>query len=165
MVISRVHKYKPQCSFRLLAFARKKSYYEVKTFEFICFISSYRSSDGKLLLISSTDGYCTLIAFEDGELGIPYIDPAKLAAADKVKGESSKVIGESQKVKTEEAVNKEIQKVITSSPDNRTVKQESTTVTETKTEKSPPNATSPGSTVTKTTPPPPQPSNNANTKG
>ena len=127
-----------------------------------------RSSDAKLLLISSTDGYCTLIAFEDGELGIPYIDPAKLATADKdntVTGESSKVIGESQNVKTEETVNKETQKVITSSPGNRTVKQESTTVTETKTvEKSPPKATSSGSTVTKTTSPP-QPSNNANTKG
>lgn len=30
-----------------------------------------RSSDGRLLVVSSTDGYCSFIKFEDGELGQP----------------------------------------------------------------------------------------------
>ncbi|BFZ18326.1 hypothetical protein BsWGS_21365 [Bradybaena similaris] len=30
------------------------------------------SGDGKTLIISSTDGYCTIVTFEDNELGVPY---------------------------------------------------------------------------------------------
>jgi WD40 repeat protein len=30
------------------------------------------SSDGRLLMISSTDGYCTFVTFNEGEIGIPY---------------------------------------------------------------------------------------------
>ncbi|KAL7643421.1 UNVERIFIED_CONTAM: hypothetical protein RMT77_005403 [Armadillidium vulgare] len=30
------------------------------------------SSDGKILVVSSTDGYCSLVSFCEGELGIPY---------------------------------------------------------------------------------------------
>lgn len=30
------------------------------------------SSDGRLLIVSSTDGFCSLIKFEIGELGVPY---------------------------------------------------------------------------------------------
>ena len=31
----------------------------------------FRSSDGRLLVISSTDGYCSFIKFDEGELGTP----------------------------------------------------------------------------------------------
>ena len=31
-----------------------------------------RSHDGRILAVSSTDGYCTLVTFEENELGIPY---------------------------------------------------------------------------------------------
>ncbi|CAH0386297.1 unnamed protein product [Bemisia tabaci] len=31
------------------------------------------SSDGKILVISSTDGYCSIITFADNELGIPFV--------------------------------------------------------------------------------------------
>ena len=34
----------------------------------------FRSSDGQILVISSTDGYCTIIRFDNGELGVPLID-------------------------------------------------------------------------------------------
>ena len=39
---------------------------------FIVFISSFRSSDGRILALSSTDGYCSLAYFDDGELGEIY---------------------------------------------------------------------------------------------
>ena len=32
----------------------------------------FRSHDGRLLVISSTDGYCTVVTFSEGELGTPY---------------------------------------------------------------------------------------------
>ena len=31
----------------------------------------FRSSDGQILVISSTDGYCTIVRFDSGELGVP----------------------------------------------------------------------------------------------
>lgn len=33
------------------------------------------SSDGRLLIIASTDGYCTFVTFAPGELGVPYDGP------------------------------------------------------------------------------------------
>ena len=36
----------------------------------LCFCFS-RSSDGRLLVVSSTDGYCSFVKFDDGELGQP----------------------------------------------------------------------------------------------
>lgn len=30
------------------------------------------SSDGRVLLVSSSDGFCTLVTFEENELGVPY---------------------------------------------------------------------------------------------
>lgn len=32
-----------------------------------------RSSDGRILVVSSTDGYCSLVSFAKGELGTPYV--------------------------------------------------------------------------------------------
>lgn len=43
------------------------------------------SSDGKIMIISSFDGFCTLIAFEDGELGEVYDGPINLIEHDKAK--------------------------------------------------------------------------------
>lgn len=34
----------------------------------------HRSSDGQTLVISSQDGYCSIVAFSPGELGTPYHD-------------------------------------------------------------------------------------------
>jgi len=31
-----------------------------------------RSNDGSMLVVSSTDGYCSLVQFSDNELGAPY---------------------------------------------------------------------------------------------
>lgn len=36
------------------------------------FYISFRSYDGRILVVSSTDGYCSLISFAEGELGTPY---------------------------------------------------------------------------------------------
>ena len=36
-----------------------------------------RSNDGKILAISSRDGYCSLVTFDDNELGIPYSQTAQ----------------------------------------------------------------------------------------
>lgn len=33
---------------------------------------SFRSSDGSMLVASSSDGYCTIVHFKEGELGVPY---------------------------------------------------------------------------------------------
>ena len=35
-----------------------------------------RSSDGKILAISSRDGYCSLVTFNENELGTPYSQTA-----------------------------------------------------------------------------------------
>ena len=35
--------------------------------------SVVRSPDAKFLLVSSTDGYCTVITFDEGELGDVYV--------------------------------------------------------------------------------------------
>lgn len=36
------------------------------------FASHFRSGDGLLLVISSTDGFCSIVSFGVGELGKPY---------------------------------------------------------------------------------------------
>jgi len=38
----------------------------------LAFLVSYRSSDGEILIASSSDGYCSIIHFEKGELGKIY---------------------------------------------------------------------------------------------
>lgn len=35
-------------------------------------VDCFRSHNGRLLVIASTDGYCTIVTFEDGELGEAY---------------------------------------------------------------------------------------------
>lgn len=37
----------------------------------------FRSSDGQLLIVSSSDGFCSIISFSKDELGSPYIDNTK----------------------------------------------------------------------------------------
>ncbi|XP_053675533.1 chromatin assembly factor 1 subunit B [Anopheles nili] len=43
------------------------------------------SSDGKILIVSSTDGFCSLIFFSDGELGTVYVAPSENAPGDDLK--------------------------------------------------------------------------------
>lgn len=38
---------------------------------------TFRSSDGRILMVSSTDGYCSVITFSEGELGTVYTGPKK----------------------------------------------------------------------------------------
>lgn len=38
----------------------------------VVLILFYRSSDGKMLIASSTDGYCSIVTFSEGELGNVY---------------------------------------------------------------------------------------------
>jgi len=38
-----------------------------------------RSSDGQLLIVSSSDGFCSIVNFSKEELGVPYIDNTKVA--------------------------------------------------------------------------------------
>ena len=48
---------------------------KIKYFNQFLYINSFliiRSNDGKILAISSRDGYCSLVTFDDNELGIPY---------------------------------------------------------------------------------------------
>jgi hypothetical protein len=33
-------------------------------------VSMYRSTNGRKLLITSTDGYCSMLCFDEGELGV-----------------------------------------------------------------------------------------------
>lgn len=33
------------------------------------------SQDGRFLLVTSVDGFCTLVFFKPDELGIPYVEP------------------------------------------------------------------------------------------
>lgn len=39
----------------------------------------YRTADGRMLIVSSTDGYCSLITFDEGELGTVYMKPQAVA--------------------------------------------------------------------------------------
>lgn len=48
------------------------------------------SSDGKILIASSFDGFCTLISFEDGELGEIYDEQINLVDADEKENQSKK---------------------------------------------------------------------------
>ena len=42
-----------------------------------CFLTTgYRSSDGRFLIITSTDGFATLVSFEDRDLGVPVRVPS-----------------------------------------------------------------------------------------
>ena len=54
----------------------------------------YRSSDGRVLVISSTDGYCSVVTFNEGEVGLvytPLADPqTATSSSDTV--ESNKVL-------------------------------------------------------------------------
>lgn len=33
------------------------------------------SNDGRMLIVTSIDGFCTFIMFDEKELGIPYVEP------------------------------------------------------------------------------------------
>lgn len=41
-------------------------------------ILCFRSSDGQLLIVSSSDGFCSIVSFIKEELGVPYKDNTKV---------------------------------------------------------------------------------------
>lgn len=57
------------------------------------------SSDGKVLIVSSFDGFCTLISFEDGELGEVYDQPINLNEPDDKENASKKKRNSNDKTK------------------------------------------------------------------
>ena len=67
---------------------------------------SLRSSDGRIVVVSSLDGYCSIISFEEGELGKPSsINPmeyvsSKLKAKREAKKEAKQVQSESKNICT-----------------------------------------------------------------
>lgn len=48
------------------------------------------SNDGRILIVSSFDGFCTLISFEEGELGEVYDQPINMVDTDDKENQSSK---------------------------------------------------------------------------
>lgn len=74
---------------------------------FNCFI---RSSDGQLLIVSSSDGFCSIISFSKEELGETYMEQAKIemmeteecSAQDDVEKVSNKITPVKIKEKEEE---------------------------------------------------------------
>lgn len=58
------------------------------------------SSDGRILIVSSFDGFCTLITFDDGELGEVYDGPINFPEADDKDGQSKKKRSSTEKQKS-----------------------------------------------------------------
>lgn len=58
------------------------------------------SNDGKIMIVSSFDGFCTLIAFEDGELGEVYDEPINLIEPDEKESAVKKKRNSNDKSKT-----------------------------------------------------------------
>lgn len=58
------------------------------------------SNDGKIMIVSSYDGFCTLIAFEDGELGEVYDEPINLIEPDDKEIQSKKKRNSNDRSKT-----------------------------------------------------------------
>ena len=56
----------------------------VTVLSFILFSS--RSSDGRVLVVSSSDGFCSIITFDDGELGPVYVPPEERYEVDAIGG-------------------------------------------------------------------------------
>lgn len=50
---------------------KKQSKPDTYSSNFIFFFVFVRSKDGTFLVISSTDGYCSFVTFEEGEIGVP----------------------------------------------------------------------------------------------
>ena len=66
----------------------------------------FRSDDGLILVVSSTDGYCSLVSFAEGELGTPYLaTPASSAKPSPVNIKSNSK--QNNKNETKSKVNKD----------------------------------------------------------
>jgi len=51
-----------------------------------------RSHDGQILVVSSTDGYCTLVTFSPDELGVTYVKPVVVEASTSTAEEKREVV-------------------------------------------------------------------------
>lgn len=58
------------------------------------------SSDGKILIVSSFDGFCTLIVFDEGELGEVYDEPISFLDSDERDGQTKKKRTSTEKQKS-----------------------------------------------------------------
>ena len=63
----------------------------------MCFV---RSGDGRILAISSRDGYCSLVTFDNNELGVPYGQSAS-QVIENVRKESSPARRNAETVRSE----------------------------------------------------------------
>ena len=60
-----------------------------------CRFSFFRSSDGNTLLVASTDGFCSVVNFKEGEIGEVYDENAPVAnqAVKQTKGKAVLQVG------------------------------------------------------------------------
>ena len=70
----------------------------------ICYLLLYRSGDGRFLVVSSTDGYCTIISFAEGELGTPYKDQIKRHTKPVVEVKDTENLQQNVKVASEQVI-------------------------------------------------------------
>lgn len=61
---------------------------------------NFRSSDGRILMVSSTDGYCSVITFSEGELGTVYTGPKKRTESGNTKTSKDRPITAKKSSKT-----------------------------------------------------------------
>ncbi len=60
-----------------------------------------RSADGNTLIVASTDGYCSIISFQPGQLGTPYTAPVEVAESERSGAADASSILDDSTVKTE----------------------------------------------------------------
>ena len=60
------------------------------------FFYHFRSTDGTTLVVSSTDGYCTIVTFDEGELGKPYVETSseQSAQSSEIRGDNTNTVKE-----------------------------------------------------------------------
>lgn len=85
-----------------------------------CHCTSCRSSDGRILVMSSTDGYCSLVSFAEGELGTQYVETDSSKAAKRVNREEAEI---EEKSKISPSNMEENIKSCSNSPDKPSEKQ------------------------------------------
>ena len=54
-------------------------------------VGIFRSADGRILVVASTDGYCSIITFDQAELGVAYNRPVD-AKTDSAEAETSNTV-------------------------------------------------------------------------
>lgn len=77
--------------------------YILKTIVFLYFIF-FRSSDGRLLIVSSSDGFCSIVSFSEFELGTPYVNNFVKEVENVTQEDSKEVLNKDTPLKIKEIV-------------------------------------------------------------